>query len=679
MVTLGPGMGFSRSRRKKTNATPFAPTHAPGLLAWYDASDSSSITHASNVISQWNDKSGNGHHVSQGGATTLRPTYVPASNKISFDGGDYLYNTSPFMYASGGLGIYAVLSLPAQNGSAWIGEGSSSSTNPVYQPCSVKSGSVNSDAASYIRNDSGAVFTYNTAGNGGAFFDGTKKIIRLADSGTTLTAHVNGTQATYIVDYVRTGALTLNRFAIGCLLRNTASLFTTGDIYEIVICANDAYGAEVEGYLAHKHGLSSALPAWHPYKNGAPKSNDAPPSIPVISGSVRAALMGDSISSYGNSSSAFFEAHENAGYFTAYNALSGARMQLPLTNNKGIAGNQTSQMVSRLASDLGALPFDTCFVMGGINDINSEVSISAIISNLSAIVNYITGTLDKRCVLLTILSRSTWPGGWNSTQISTAKTKIKTINAWIMAQHGTRRGKVVSVDVYTNFTNVSDEAIVNMTADGVHPVPYGAMRIGKDIQTRLSSYYGAGNLGFSSNNLLSNGLLSGTGGSAGANTTGTVASSFTASGSGGTGGRTASKNGDGSQRLEMVVTGGTSTDTMRLVQAISAGFTTGDTVYGAALVEISGTPVNIMRGALDVILSGTGIPSKNTVRGFDDSGYVVAETYMTAGTYLITTPDLAISSGTSLSLEWRYEMVGNSSSSPSSGIVNILGAGIFKR
>lgn len=93
----------------------------------------------------------------------------------------------------------------------------------------------------------------------------------------------------------------------------------------------------------------------------------------------------------------------------------------------------------------------------------------------------------------------------------------------------------------------------------------------------------------------------------------------------------------------------------------------------------SGTPVNIMRGALDVILSGTGIPSKNTVRGFDDSGYVVAETYMTAGTYLITTPDLAISSGTSLSLEWRYEMVGNSSSSPSSGIVNILGAGIFKR
>ena len=64
MVTLGPGMGFSRPRRKKTiSSTPFAPTHALALMAWYDASDASSITHASNIISQWNDKSGNARHL----------------------------------------------------------------------------------------------------------------------------------------------------------------------------------------------------------------------------------------------------------------------------------------------------------------------------------------------------------------------------------------------------------------------------------------------------------------------------------------------------------------------------------------------------------------------------------------------------------------------------------------
>ncbi len=680
MVTLGPGMGFSRPRRKKTiSSTPFAPTHAPALMAWYDASDASSITHVSNVISQWNDKSGNARHVSQGGASTLRPTYVPASNKITFDGGDYLFNTAPFMYANGGVAVYAVISMPSQNGTAWLAEGSSSATNPVYEPCAVKSGSTNADTATFTRNDAGVTLASNITGNGAVMFDNTKRLVRLSDTSTTLTAYVNGDQSSIIVDYVRSGTLTLNRFAIGCLLRSSAGAFINGDIYEIIICGNDSYGREVEGYLAHKHGLSSALPSWHPYKSSAPVSSSAPPAIPLVTGAVTAALMGDSITAYGNTISGSADAHENVGYFTAYNALSGARMLFPMANNKGVAGHKTSDMLARMVADLGTLPFDTCFVMAGINDISSEVSVSAIISNISALINYITNTLNKRCVVLTILSRSVWPVGWNATQISTAKTKIKTINAWIMAQHGTRRGKVVAVDLYTNFTNGSDEAYANLTYDGLHNAPYGAMRNGVDISSRLSPYYGAGAYSFSTGNLLANGTLAGTGGTAGANTTGSVANSYTASGTGGTNGRTASKNGGGTQRLSMAVTGGTAADTMRLSQSISSGFTVGDTIYGLALVEVIGTPVNINRSALDVILSGTGIPTKNTVRGLDDGGYAVAETYLSPGQYLISTPDLVISSGTSLSLEWRYEMVGNSSSSPTSGTIDIKGAGIFKR
>ncbi len=679
MVTLGPGLGFSRPRRKKTTSAPFVPTNAPALRAWYDASDATTITHASNVVSQWNDKSGNNRHVSQAGASTLRPTYVPASKKIFFDGGDYLFNTSPFMYTNGGIAIYAVVSCPAQNGTAWLSEGSSSATNPVYQPCAVKSGSVNSDTATFIRNDSGVSLASNITGNGAVMFDNTKRVVRLSDSGSVLTVHVNGTQSSIIVDYVRSGTLTLNRFTIGCLLRNSAGSFINGDIFEIIICGNDVYGAEVEGYLAHKHGLSAALPAWHPYKNSAPTSNAAPPSIPLVTGTVRAALMGDSITSFVNTSSVSTDAHENIGYFTAYNALSGARMQIPLANNKGIAGNQTSQMVSRLASDLGALPFDTCFVMGGINDVSSEFPASSIMSNLSSIINYITNTLGKRCVILTILSRSTWPVGWNATQISNAKIKIKTINAWIMAQHGSRLGKVISVDIYTNFTNGSDEAIANMTYDGLHPAPYGAMRAGLDINTRLSPFYGLGAYDFASANLLSNGLMSGTSGTAGSNFSGPVATGFTASGTGGSGGRTASKPLANTQRLSMAVTGGTASDTMRLSQSITTGFAVGDTVYGLALLEVIGAPVNITRSGLDVILSGSGIPTKNTVSGMDDSGYPLAETYLSPGQYLMSTPDLAISSGSSMTLEWRYEMIGSSNVSPNNGVIDIRGAGLFKR
>ena len=35
------------------------------LLLWLDADDNTTITHSSNAVSQWNDKSGNGNHATQ--------------------------------------------------------------------------------------------------------------------------------------------------------------------------------------------------------------------------------------------------------------------------------------------------------------------------------------------------------------------------------------------------------------------------------------------------------------------------------------------------------------------------------------------------------------------------------------------------------------------------------------
>lgn len=43
----------------------FTPKSLSGLMAWHDAADTASITHASGSVSQWNDKSGNGNHWTQ--------------------------------------------------------------------------------------------------------------------------------------------------------------------------------------------------------------------------------------------------------------------------------------------------------------------------------------------------------------------------------------------------------------------------------------------------------------------------------------------------------------------------------------------------------------------------------------------------------------------------------------
>ncbi len=47
-------------------------------VAWWDASDATTITEVSSRISEWDDKSGNGWHLTQPTATS-RPSYTPAA------------------------------------------------------------------------------------------------------------------------------------------------------------------------------------------------------------------------------------------------------------------------------------------------------------------------------------------------------------------------------------------------------------------------------------------------------------------------------------------------------------------------------------------------------------------------------------------------------------------------
>ena len=61
----------------------FSPANLADLKLWLDAADTSTITHSSNAVSQWNDKSGNNNHATQGTAAN-QPTL--GTNKIEFDG-----------------------------------------------------------------------------------------------------------------------------------------------------------------------------------------------------------------------------------------------------------------------------------------------------------------------------------------------------------------------------------------------------------------------------------------------------------------------------------------------------------------------------------------------------------------------------------------------------------------
>lgn len=70
----------------------FVPNHLPNLKLWLDAADVVTITESSGAVSQWDDKSGQGNHVTQGTGSAQPSTGVATlggRNVISFGGNDY--------------------------------------------------------------------------------------------------------------------------------------------------------------------------------------------------------------------------------------------------------------------------------------------------------------------------------------------------------------------------------------------------------------------------------------------------------------------------------------------------------------------------------------------------------------------------------------------------------------
>jgi hypothetical protein len=72
------------------------PSDIGGLKLWLDAADSSTITHSSNAVSQWSDKSGNGNTMSATGNPSTGTRGLNGINVVDFDGDDYFESASAY-------------------------------------------------------------------------------------------------------------------------------------------------------------------------------------------------------------------------------------------------------------------------------------------------------------------------------------------------------------------------------------------------------------------------------------------------------------------------------------------------------------------------------------------------------------------------------------------------------
>ena len=159
-----------------------SPKNFDGLKLWLDASDSSTISHNNNKVTLWKDKSGNNRHVSQSGADSIKPTL--SSGSIAFNGSQYLFNDSPFMYANGSIEIFIVASGNSQSDKRFICEGSSSDSDPIYA-FQTTNESPQNRLAVYFRNDTGSARRSQNAILNDVAMDGSYKILHWMDTGSS--------------------------------------------------------------------------------------------------------------------------------------------------------------------------------------------------------------------------------------------------------------------------------------------------------------------------------------------------------------------------------------------------------------------------------------------------------------------------------------------------------------
>lgn len=236
---------------------------------WLDASDASTVTTASGAVSQWNDKSGNARHATQGTAGN-RPAYTSAGqnglNIVTFDGSDdwlALPNTTNPSGANATfaacrpdhVGATAFIIGRAYNWGSWQLVSAGTGTTARY---GMGRDGIDESLAivTGLTNNTDKILT--------GTYDNTN--VRISSTGGTFVSTAYTPNPTYNAsDATTLGAA-----------RTTANVIASpfrGPIYEVVVIhsapSQDTID-RMQGYLAHKWGLAGSLPSGHPYKSAPP-------------------------------------------------------------------------------------------------------------------------------------------------------------------------------------------------------------------------------------------------------------------------------------------------------------------------------------------------------------------------------------------------------------------------
>lgn len=235
MIGLGLRLGASSSAWSPTAL-------GSSLWAWFRGDD---VTTSGGVVSQWNDKSGNGRHVSQGTAAN-RPALstIGGQQALDFDGSNDVLDSadldaSPlaqpftiFIVAKDDLGTAGARTMVDANA------GLSSNRATVYQPSNV------------VAFAGGALTSTDNMGT-------TARVLECVFNGASSKFRMNGgTERTGDV-----GANSWGQIHVGANNGNNVGSFWDGQIAEIIIASgalSDVTRAMARRYLGRRYGITVA-------------------------------------------------------------------------------------------------------------------------------------------------------------------------------------------------------------------------------------------------------------------------------------------------------------------------------------------------------------------------------------------------------------------------------------
>ncbi len=251
--------GNSRTRKRLANLpVVFTPPAISGLAAWWDASDAASITESSGAVSQWSDKSGNAHHLTQSSSGKKPTTGTRTKNSlnvIDFDGTDDQFVASTFLYALGSMSAFVVFVVdadPTQTLSTLISE-HANGANGNELTFRYKSSNLN------VALTESASPRYELDSATGDPTDGSYHIASWTDSTTAVSYQVDS-QTAGTTSYTRAGSFSGASFSVGGadLLAGNSPRAHNGTIAEIIIYDSVISGGDitlVKNYLIAKWAI----------------------------------------------------------------------------------------------------------------------------------------------------------------------------------------------------------------------------------------------------------------------------------------------------------------------------------------------------------------------------------------------------------------------------------------